>query len=128
MLLFTMLGWWYTRGWAWVARYFLLVRNKRILEFFSVIDLLKTLFAPFRQDVIDTKRAPLGLKLQALGGNIISRILGFLIRTVLIVCGLLLTCINTVVGLAIVGLWPLLPFAPLVSGLLVLLGVGLINV
>jgi len=128
MLLFSMLGWWYSRGWAWIAKYFLVVRNKRILEFFSVTDLLKTLFAPFRQDSIDTKRAPLGLKLQAFGGNLISRFLGFLIRTILIIVGLLIAAVNTVVGLVLAIVWPLLPFAPLVSGLLILLGVGLINV
>ena len=128
MLIFSMLGWWYSRGWAWITKYFLVVRNKRILEFFSVTDLLKTLFAPFRQDSIDTKRAPLGLKLQALGGNVVSRVLGFLIRLALILAGLVITLLNTVIGVILVLVWPLLPFAPLVTGLLILLGVGLINV
>lgn len=128
MLLFSMLGWWYSRGWVWVFKYMLITRTKRILEFFSVADLLKTLFAPFRQDVIDTKNAPIGYKLQALGGNIISRFLGFLIRSTLIIIGLALSLLNGVIGIAVVIVWPLLPFAPLVSLLLVMLGVGFINV
>lgn len=128
MLLFSMLGWWYSRGWVWITTYFLVVRNRHIIDFFSVRDLLKTMFAPFRQDSIDTKRAPVGLKLQALGGNIISRIFGLLIRSLLVVAGLMLVVLNTVVGLVVIVIWPLLPFAPLVSGLLILLGVGLINV
>lgn len=128
MLLFNMLGWWYSRGWAWVFKYMLITRTQRILAFFSVVDLLKTLFAPFRQDVIDTKNAPLGYKLQALGGNIISRFLGFLVRSLLILIGLVLSVLNGAIGIAIVIIWPLLPFAPLVSFLLVMLGVGFINV
>ena len=123
-----MLGWWYSRGWFWVGKHALVIRNKRILQFFSVADLLKTLFAPFRQDYIDTERAPIGVKLQALGTNLISRMIGFLIRVVLIACGLLLVGVNTALGLAIVLIWPLLPFAPLVAGLSALLWVGFISV
>ena len=105
-----------------------IVRNKRILEFFSVLDLLKTMFAPFRQDSIDTKNAPIGLKLQALGGNLISRFFGFIIRLVLIISGLLLLLINSLIGLALCTIWPLLPFAPLVTALLLAIGVGFVNV
>lgn len=105
-----------------------MVRNMRILQFFSVTDLLKTLFAPFRQDYIDTERAPISVKLQALGTNLISRMIGFLIRIVLILCGVILVGVNTVLGLAIVVIWPLLPFAPLVAGLVALLWVGFISV
>lgn len=128
MLLFSMLGWWYSRGWFWVAKHALVVRNKRILQFFSVGDLLKTLFAPFRQDYIDTEGAAIGVKLQALGTNLISRLIGFLIRIVLILCGLILVGVNTAIGVAMVVLWPLLPFAPLVAGLVALLWVGFISV
>jgi len=128
MLLFSMLGWWYSRGWAWITRHLLITRNKRIIQFFSVSDLLKTLFAPFRQDAVDTKRAPLGVKLQSLGGNIISRFLGFLIRLVLIICGLLLVALNTALGICLIVIWPLLPFAPLVAGLVALFWVGFVNV
>lgn len=128
MLLFSMLGWWYFRGWKWVAKYLLVVRTKRILDFFSVSDLVKTLFAPFRQDVVDTKNAPVGYKLQALGGNLISRFLGFLIRTTLILLGILCTLANGVFGITVVIVWPLIPFAPLVSFLLVMWGVGFLYV
>lgn len=128
MLLFSMLGWWYSRGWIWVSKFLLITRNKRILDFFSVADLSKTLFAPFRQDVVDTKNAPIGDKLQALGGNLISRLLGFLIRLLLILLGLAILVLNSIFGILVVLLWPLIPFAPLVSLLLVMLGVGFINV
>lgn len=128
MLLFSMLGWWYTRGWVWLARHMMITRNKRIADFFSITSLLKTMFAPFRQDVVDTKNAPIGVKLQALGGNLISRIFGFFVRIMLIICGVILVLANSIVGLALLIIWPLLPFAPLVTFLLVMIGVGFVNV
>ncbi len=128
MLLFSMLRWWYTRGWVWLARHMMVTRNKRIADFFSITALLKTMFAPFRQDVVDTKNAPIGVKLQALGGNLISRFFGFFIRLILIICGAVLIVANSVVALALLIIWPLLPFAPLVTFLLVMIGVGFVNV
>lgn len=106
----------------------LVTRNKRIVEFFSIPALVKTLFAPFRQDSDDAKNRPVGDKLQALGGNLISRFFGLMVRAVLIVSGALLVVINSLLGFAILLIWPLLPFAPTVAFVLVLLRVGLINV
>lgn len=105
-----------------------IVRNKQILQFFSVAALLKTLFAPFRQDSVDTKGSPVSEKLQAIGGNIISRFFGLMVRLVLIICGVALVICNTVVGCICIVIWPLLPFAPLVTGLIALFLVGFINV
>lgn len=106
----------------------MVTRNKRIADFFSITALLKTMFAPFRQDVVDTKNAPIGVKLQALGGNLISRFFGFFIRLLLIISGVILVIANSAVGLALLIIWPLLPFAPLVTFLLVMIGVGFVNV
>lgn len=114
MLLADMLGWWYSRGWAWISRQFFSVYTTRILQFFSITELLKTLFAPFRQDVIETKGAPVGVKLQVLGGNIISRFFGFLIRMALICAGLTTLIFSFLAGGAAIIAWPLLPIAILV--------------
>lgn len=125
MIIADMLGWWYSRGWMWALHQLFVVRTKHIAEFFSITDLLKTLFAPFRQDVIDTSRAPLGVKLQAFGGNIISRIFGFFIRTTLIFVGLFTILLYAVVGLFATLVWPLLPMSPIIALLLLMNGVGL---
>ena len=124
MLLVDLLSWWYTRGWGWVAQQLFVVRSFRILHFFSIADMLKTLFAPFRQDTTDTKRAPFGVKLQAFGGNIISRIFGFIIRSLLIVIGVAVLTLNGIVSVAAVALWPLVPLAPIVAVALLILEVG----
>lgn len=125
MIIMDLLGWWYSRGWVWALRQLFVVRVQRIAEFFSIGDLLKTLFAPFRQDIIDTGRAPIGIRLQALGGNIISRILGALIRTTLILIGVLLIIAQAVLALIAAFIWPLIPASPAVALFLMMKGVGL---
>lgn len=124
MLFVDLISWWYSRGWAWVLHELFVVKSKSIASFFSVQDLARTLFAPFRQDAINTQNAPLGVKLQAFGGNIISRFLGFLIRSTLIVIGVVLLLLNALVGVCIVILWPLIPAAPIVAVVLIAVGAG----
>ena len=125
MIISDAVRWWYARGWSWAAQQFFVVYTKKAIDFFSISDLLKTLFSPFRQDSMNTQNAPIGVKLQALGGNIISRFFGFFIRIVLIITGLLSILAGFITGLAAVIIWPLIPAAPLVSIILMLLKVGI---
>lgn len=124
MLFVDLLGWWYLNGWAWAARRLFVVNTERLLRFFSISDLLKTLFSPFRQDAIDTKQAPVGVKLQVFGGNLISRFFGLIIRSTLVVLGLTLILLNGLASLAAVLLWPLLPLGPIISVALLFMEVG----
>lgn len=124
MLLVDLLGWWYSRGWTWAVSELFVKRTHSISTFFSMGDLLKTLFAPFRQDSTNVKGAPLGVRLQVFGGNIISRIFGLIIRSVLIIIGLLLMFLNFVSASIASLLWPLVPIAPIVAIVLIATGVG----
>lgn len=128
MLFIDMLGWWYSRGWAWAAKYFLLSRNKLILDFFSVGDMFKTLLAPFRQDAVSTKGAPIGVKLQALGGNLISRVFGLIIRSGLIMIGLICLVLNTAFAAICLVVWPLIPISPVIAIALIVMKVGVSDV
>ena len=124
MLLVDLLVWWYSRGWAWAVRQLFIVRTTAIAHFFSIGDLSRTLFAPFRQDAVDTRRAPLGVKLQAFGGNIIARIFGFFIRTALIVVGVFCMAVNLAASAVATLLWPLIPVGPLIAVVLLVRGFG----
>ena len=124
MLLVDLLGWWYSRGWAWAARHLLVTKNARILQFFSTKDLLKTLFSPFRQDVLQLSGAPIGVRLQAFGMNLISRFFGLLVRSILIVGSLLVVCANTLFAIAGIAVWPLLPLSPVLAIIFASTGVG----
>ncbi len=124
MLFIHMLQWWYGSGWVWITQQFFVRRVGRVASFFSVGDLAKTLFAPFRQDNLNTKGAPIGLKLQAFGGNIISRVLGFFIRLVLIILGLLSIIIVVILGVCMAIIWPLIPLGPIIAVVLWIVGLS----
>jgi hypothetical protein len=124
MLIVDLLGWWYSRGWGWALNYTLVKKTGAIVNFFSIKELLKTLFAPFRQDSINTQGAPISVRFQAFGENIISRFFGLIIRGVLILVGTLLIAVNAVLGLVSVVLWPLLPISPVVAMVLLIVKAG----
>lgn len=124
MLFISFFEWWYWRGWGWSAKYLLITRNIRIIQFFSVPDLLKTLFAPFRQDSLQLSNAPIGIRLQAFGMNIISRCFGLLIRSSLIVIGLISILTNTLLGMVGILIWPFLPISPVIVFILISLNIG----
>jgi len=124
MLLVDLLGWWYSRGWAWAASELFVKRTRSISAFFSIGDLLKTLFAPFRQDAMNVQGAPISVRLQVFGGNIISRFFGFIIRTMLIVVGLLLMVGNFIIASVAALVWPLVPATPIAVVVLFITGVG----
>lgn len=124
MIIMDALGWWYSRGWVWALQQLFVIRIQHIAEFFSLADLLKTLFKPFRQDVINTRNAPIGVQLQAFGGNIISRIFGLIIRTTLIITGLFVILFHTILAVVAAVVWPLLPASPFVAVALIAMGVG----
>lgn len=124
MLFVDLLGWWYSRGWGWAGKNLFLERTHRIAEFFSIKDLLLTLFAPFRQDTVNVKGAPIGVRFQVLGENIISRFFGAIIRSGLIVVGLILLVLHLLTSVAFMLLWPLLPGAPLLAIIFWVTGLG----
>jgi hypothetical protein len=124
MLMVDLLGWWYFRGWLWFMRHMFVEQTGKIMQFFSISDLLKTLFSPFRQDAVNVKGAPIGVRLQIFGGNIISRFFGFIIRTTLIFVGLILVLLNGIFAVVASLVWPLMPISPVVAVVLIVAGVG----
>jgi len=97
---------------AW-NNYFMFATN-----FFSVPQLLKTFLAPWRRY---NWRYPKGFDLveffNTLISNIFSRILGAMMRTVLIVTGILLQVFVAIAGLLIFIFWLLMPFI-IIGGIL----------
>ncbi|MDP2735688.1 MAG: ATP-dependent Clp protease ATP-binding subunit [bacterium] len=80
------------------------------LEYFSLFFLLRTLFAPWRRTKWDYgKKFDVARWLEAWSGNIISRILGGIIRTGLIAAGLLAEAALLVLGPVALAAWFILP-------------------
>lgn len=119
------LPWWYRAVPGKLARHQALMLST-VTDFFSFTILLKTLFQPWRRDEIATDRLSLNERFQVWGLNLITRLFGFVIRSIAIVAGLV-TLLSLL--LFFVFLWVTWLFAPLVSlallviGLLTMLGV-----
>lgn len=91
-------------------------------EVFSIDILLRTLFAPWKQIVTVTHTdQALPDKFRAMVDNIISRLVGFSIRSIVMTIGLFVVCGVTIASVAFAMVWPLLPLLP---ALLIVFGLG----
>lgn len=107
MLVASFFIWWYGRGWQQVAQG-IKPRLNQVLYSFSVIQLLRTLFAPWRR-IITYPGSSIGEKLHALGDNVVSRTIGFFVRLVVLFSAVLtLIAVSLFSALELI-LWPLLP-------------------
>lgn len=122
MLLPAFFSWWYGEGWLSLARK-VNGRVTGVLKFFSVGQLAMSLFAPFRQISAGRVQGPLGVQLRAWGDKQFSRVIGAIVRLLLIFCGLIGALLYGVLGLAMMVLWPLLPAVPIVGLVLSISGV-----
>lgn len=119
MLVFSFLSWWYGRGWKQVFES-LGPRLRGVAESFSVAQLMRTLFQPWRR-IVTYPGTSLDAKARAMLDNLVSRGIGFVVRS-----GVLIGAFFAAVGIGLftfleVIAWPLLPLAVpgcLIAGLL----------
>lgn len=114
MLLFALFSWWYTAGWLQLA-HLLTRRMAGVLDFFSVGLLLKSLFAPFRQISVGKVQGPIGVQLRAWADLQISRVIGAIVRLMVIAFGLVTALAMLIVVVSLLVIWPLLPAMPLLA-------------
>jgi len=81
----------------------------RGIDMFSLLIHLRTLFAPWKQDIIPTVNIPLWEKSRIYVMNAISRFFGFMMRTLVIIFGLIYLTIVFVVYAAYLIIWFILP-------------------
>lgn len=97
------------------------------LDFFSIGQLLTTLFDPFRQiSANDSGDGSLGSGLRAFGDKLISRVIGAIIRTITIVTGLIAIFFQALYMLITLILWWVIPVFPVVA--LILFAIGWVPV
>lgn len=118
--------WWYEKGWAVFAQK---VRESilGLADFFSMSSLVRTLFKPYRQISAETASgsASLELKFHMFIDRMVSRLVGFSTRLILLITGGILIILGGLLSLVILILWPIVPFLPFVGLVLTFLGATL---
>lgn len=108
-------SWWYGRGWQEVIFSFG-PRTKGIMEGFSVVQLARTLFQPWRR-IITYPGSSLAEKFKAWGDNTVSRAVGFTVRIGVLITAFVAMIVIIMLTMVEIVVWPLLPLA--VPGLLI---------
>lgn len=121
MFIVGLFSWWYGAGWL---RCLVAVRDNllSVYDYFSLDLLLRTLFAPFRQISAGKVRGPIGVQVRALVDRLISRVIGSIMRTVMIVVGSATLFIAAVIGLLRIVIWPIIPVLPVIFVLFAMIG------
>ena len=115
MYVLALVSWWYGSGWldqaSLVKRRFLAAADR-----YSLGLLLKTLFMPFKQlDAYAGGGGSLDSRFRAWLDRLISRCIGAMIRSVMIVIGTVVLVFETLVAGLRLALWPVLPLFPVLG-------------
>lgn len=120
-LVMSLLKWWYTDGWRQRTR---MIANRLdgAIDYFSFDLLLKTLFTPFRQISAGRVDGPLEVKLRAFVDKLFSRIIGAVIRLIILLIGGITIALQVLFGVIILFGWALVPLLPIAGLVLMLIG------
>lgn len=123
MLFVSLFKWWYSDGLRQRAKT-MVMRLDGVVDYFSIDLLLKTLFQPFRQDVTGSVDGSLDVKLHAFADNMISRVLGALIRMTILIFGIISIILYSFLFILALVVWILVPLIPVISIVCMIFGVG----
>ena len=77
---------------------------------FSMRQLLRTLFAPWKRIITPPGRS-LEDRLRAVGDNAFSRVVGFVVRAIVLLAALLSIAVIALLSVLEIIIWPLMPVA-----------------
>lgn len=122
MFLVGLFSWWYGRG--WVGQWRRIVDGwGRTAQFFSIGELAKTLFAPFRQiSAGSPANASFGVAIRAFFDTLISRLIGAIVRSGTIIFGIIAIVVRVVVESIAMVLWIMLPIVPIAGFVMFAIG------
>ena len=121
MLLVSLFQWWYGDGLRQRVR-IISGQLEGTLDYFSIELLLKTLFMPFRQISAESVSGALDAKLRAFADKMISRIVGAMVRIVIMIAGIIAITLQVILGIVILIGWALVPIFPVVGIVLMIMG------
>ncbi len=109
-MVFYLLRWWYGRGFGWAVER-IYAQLTGIGQTLAVSVLLKTWFAPWKQ--ITTTIGSTNF-MQKIVDSMISRLLGFFVRTFMLIFALIWAILVLALGAVWLALWVVIPLSPLV--------------
>ena len=115
------ISWWYGRGLqGQISR----IRDRLTATagYFSIGQLLSTLFAPFRQISAGSVSGPVGAQLRAFFDKTISRLIGAIVRSFTILAGLIVMAVQVLVEAIVLVIWVVLPLFPIAGLILFVIG------
>jgi hypothetical protein len=118
MIVTSLIEWWYGKGWKSANEH----AQKRIqgaYRMFSIPILVRTLFSPWRR-IITAPGAGLDAHIRAAVDNLVSRVVGFVVRSMVLFVAMVTISVSTVVSILEVVIWPIVPIA---TPLLIVAGV-----
>lgn len=121
MFVVGILSWWYGAGWR---QRFTILRERlaTTVDYFSIDLLARTLFSPFRQISAGTVNGPLSVKMRAFFDRLISRAIGAMVRSFMIVFGIAAIAIHSIIGVVTLVVWAIVPMFPIIGILLFISG------
>lgn len=124
MFIWLCVRWWYGAGWAYAWQRGVAQRLEWCESTFSMGNLLRTWFAPFKQTYAGGSKGSIGTLFRAFIDRLISRVIGFIVRSILLFAGAVCSIFVFVTGVIFLLVWPLLPLLPVISLILFSQGVG----
>ena len=121
MFLVGIMSWWYGNGLRGRAK-MIVDRISHTNDYFSVGLLLSTLFSPFRQISAGSVDGPIGVQMRALGDKLISRMIGAIVRSFMIIFGLVVIVLQSLFGMIVLLFWLVIPLFPVMGLLIMVIG------
>jgi len=122
MFLVGILSWWYGRGWLGQWRR-VSGRWRSTVEYFSIGQLLATLFSPYRQiSATPMNNANPIVALRAFLDQLVSRVVGGFVRFFTIIAGCIVITLQVIYESLVMLFWWVLPAMPIVGFILLAIG------
>jgi hypothetical protein len=115
------LSWWYGDGFLRRIQ----ITQKRLIssaDIFSISLLIRTLFNPFRQISVDATGASLPEKIRAFFDRLLSRIIGAIVRSFMILFGSMFIFLRLILEVIMITFWLFMPILPVIGAILMVLG------
>jgi hypothetical protein len=121
MFLVGIISWWYGSGWKGQLRR---VRDRlaATASYFSIGQLLATLFSPFRQISAGGVKGSAAVRLRAFFDKTLSRVIGAIVRLFTILAGLIVMVFQSIFEVIILIIWLTLPVFPIIGLIVFVIG------